>query len=65
MGLDATEFVVYKRLKIKYGAGYNVLLNEVFAWHVNARQHMFEIDLLGDEKININTELSTGISIFF
>lgn len=65
MGLGATEFADDKRLTINYGAGYQVLLNDVFAWHVNARQHMFEIDLLGDEKININTELSTGISIFF
>lgn len=65
MGLGATKFADDKRLTINYGAGYQVLLNDVFAWHVNARQHMFEIDLLGDEKININTELSTGISIFF
>ncbi len=65
MGLGATEFADDKRLTVNYGAGYQVLLNDVFAWHVSARQHMFEIDLLGDEKININTEMSTGISIFF
>jgi outer membrane beta-barrel protein len=65
MGLGATEFADDKRLTVNYGAGYQVLLNDVFAWHVSARQHMFEIDLLGDEKISINTEMSTGVSIFF
>tara|TARA_R110002167_G_scaffold128190_7_gene310222 strand:- start:678 stop:1325 length:648 start_codon:yes stop_codon:yes gene_type:complete len=65
MGLGATEFADDKRLTINYGAGYQVLLNDVFAWHVSARQHMYEIDLLGDEKNAINTELSTGISLFF
>ena len=59
------EFADDKRLTINYGAGYQVLLNDVFAWHVSARQHVYEIDLLGDEKNAINTELSTGVSIFF
>lgn len=65
MGLGATEFADDKRLTINYGAGYQVLLNDVFSWHVSARQHMYKIDLLGEEKNSINTELSTGISIFF
>tara|TARA_R110002072_G_scaffold121890_4_gene256170 strand:+ start:9160 stop:9807 length:648 start_codon:yes stop_codon:yes gene_type:complete len=65
MGLGATEFADDNRFTINYGAGYQVLLNDVFAWHVSARQHIYKIDLLGDEKNSINTELSTGISIFF
>jgi outer membrane beta-barrel protein len=65
MGLGATEFADDKRLTINYGAGYQVLLNDAFAWHMSARQHFYKIDLLGDEKNSINTELSTGISVFF
>ncbi|MFT6906947.1 MAG: outer membrane beta-barrel protein [Oleiphilaceae bacterium] len=65
LGLGATEFADDNRLTINYGAGYQVLLNDVFAWHLSARQHMYKIDLLGEEKNAINTELSTGISIFF
>ncbi len=64
-GLGATEFADDNRLTINYGAGYQVLLNDAFAWHVSARQHLYKIDLLGDEKISVNTEVSTGISIFF
>ena len=65
MGIGATNFADDNRLTINYGAGYQVLLNDVFAWHLSARQHMYKIDLLGEEKNAINTELSTGFSVFF
>lgn len=65
MGLGATEFADDNRLTINYGAGYQVLLNDSVAWHISARQHMFKIDLLGEEKNSINTEFSTGLSYFF
>lgn len=65
MGIGATEFADDNRFTINYGAGYQVLLNDAFAWHVSAKQHMYKIDLLGEEKNSINTELSTGFSIFF
>tara|TARA_B100001063_G_scaffold231196_1_gene245105 strand:+ start:295 stop:885 length:591 start_codon:yes stop_codon:yes gene_type:complete len=65
MGIGATEFADDNRFTINYGAGYQVLLNDALAWHVSARQHLYKIDLLGEEKNSINTELSTGLSIFF
>lgn len=65
MGIGATEFADDNRFTINYGVGYQVLLNDALAWHVSARQHLYKIDLLGEEKNSINTELSTGLSIFF
>lgn len=65
MGLGATEFADDNRFTINYGAGYKVLLNDALAWHISARQHVYEIDLLGEEKNSINTEFSTGLSFFF
>ena len=65
MGLGATEFADDNRFTINYGAGYQVLLNDAFAWHISARQHLFKIDLLGEEKNSVNTEFSTGLSFFF
>lgn len=65
MGLGATEFADDNRFTINYGAGYQILLNDAFAWHISARQHIYEIDLLGEEKNSVNTEFSTGLSVFF
>ncbi len=65
MGLGATEFADDNRLTINYGAGYQVLLNDALAWNVSARQHIYKIDLLGEEKNSFNTEFSTGLSFFF
>jgi len=65
MGLGATEFADDNRFTINYGAGYQVLLTDAFAWHISGRQHIYEIDLLGEDKNSINTEFSTGLSFFF
>ncbi len=65
MGLGATEFADDNRMTINYGAGYQVLINDFLAWHIAARQHLYKIDLLGEEKNSVNTELSTGLSFFF
>lgn len=65
MGIGATEFADDNRLTINYGAGYQILLNDALAWHMSARQHVYKIDLLGEEKNSFNTEFSTGLSFFF
>ncbi|MFV1873677.1 MAG: outer membrane beta-barrel domain-containing protein [Oleiphilus sp.] len=65
MGLGATEFADDNRFTINYGAGYQVLFTDELAWTISARQHIYKIDLLGEEKNSINTQFSTGFSVFF
>lgn len=64
-GIGATEFGGDERFTVNFGAGYRVLFNDWFAWHVDVRDHLFDSDLLGTEKTVHNIELSTGFSVFF
>jgi outer membrane beta-barrel protein len=65
MGLGATDFADDSRFTVNYGAGYQILLTDSLAWHISARQHLYKIDLLGEEKNSVNTEFSSGLSFFF
>ena len=47
------------------GAGYQVLLTDSVAVQIGVRQHYYRIDVLGAEKTSMNTEVSTGLSVFF
>jgi outer membrane beta-barrel protein len=65
MGIGATDFADDTRLTGSFGAGYQFLVNDWLALHVAAKQHLYKIDLLGEDKMSFNTEFSTGISFFF
>lgn len=64
-GAGATDFAGDNRFTVNYGAGYQVLFTDSFSVHINARQYLFDSDILGEDKTFVNTELSTGISLFF
>jgi len=64
-GLGATEFADDNRLTVNFGAGYQVLLNDWLSLHVTVREHVYKIDLLGEEKNSFNTEVTSGLSVFF
>lgn len=64
-GVGATSFADDNRLTYNFGVGYQVLINDALAIHFNAREHIYDIDLLGEDKISWNTELSLGLSVFF
>ena len=53
------------RFTLNAGAGYQVLLTDSVAVHIGVRQHYYRIDVLGAEKTSMNTEVSTGLSVFF
>jgi len=64
-GAGATEFAGDNRFTANLGVGYQLLMTDWFAWHINFREHFFDIDVLGESKTSKNTELSTGLSVFF
>ena len=64
-GLGSTQFAGDDRFTVNFGAGYRFLLNDSVAFHVDFRDHMFDIDLLGEEKTTHNLEGHLGVTVFF
>jgi outer membrane beta-barrel protein len=64
-GLGSTEFAGDDRFTVNFGAGYRFLLNDSVALHIDFRDHLFDIDLLGEEKTAHNLEGHLGFTVFF
>jgi outer membrane beta-barrel protein len=64
-GLGSTRFAGDDRFSVNFGAGYRFLLTDSIALHVDFRDHLFDIDLLGEEKTAHNLEGSVGVTVFF
>ena len=64
-GAGATEFAGDNRFTANVGAGYQVLLTDSVSIHLGVREHFYRIDVLGEEKTSLNTEVSGGLSVFF
>lgn len=64
-GAGATEFAGDTRFTVNVGAGYQVLLTDSVSIHLGVREHFYRIDVLGEEKTSMNTEVSGGLSVFF
>jgi len=64
-GLGSTTFAGDDRFTVNVGAGYRFLLNDSVALHLDFRDHLFDIDLLGEEKTVHNLEGHLGFTVFF
>lgn len=64
-GLGSTTFAGDDRFTVNFGAGYRFLLNDSVALHVDFRDHLFDIDILGEEKTTHNLEGHLGVTVFF
>ncbi len=64
-GAGNTRFAGDDRFTINLGAGYRFLATDWLAIHLDVRDHMFEIDLLGEKKSTHNIEISGGLALFF
>lgn len=64
-GIGSTKFAGDNRRTLNLGFGYRAILNDWLAFHLDARNHIFDIDLLGEQKTNHNLELHTGLTLFF
>ncbi|HNP35660.1 MAG TPA: outer membrane beta-barrel domain-containing protein [Woeseiaceae bacterium] len=64
-GLGSTRFAGDDRFTVNYGAGYRFLLTDSIALHLDFRDHLFDIDLFGEEKTAHNLEGSLGVTVFF
>ena len=64
-GLGSTEFADDDRFTVNFGAGFRFLLTDSVALHVDFRDHLFDSDILGREKVTHNLEGTIGVSMFF
>ncbi len=64
-GTGSTEFAGDERHTLNLGFGYRFIFNDWLAGHLDARDHIFDIDLSGSNKTSHNLEVSTGLTLFF
>jgi outer membrane beta-barrel protein len=64
-GLGSTRFAGDDRFTVNVGVGYRFLLTDSVALHLDFRDYLFDIDLLGEEKTAHNLEGQLGVTVFF
>jgi outer membrane beta-barrel protein len=64
-GLGSTRFAGDDRFTINVGAGYRFLITDSVTLHLDFRDHLFDTDLLGEEKTVHNIEAHLGMTLFF
>ncbi len=64
-GAGSTTFAGDDHFTINYGVGYRFLVTDYLAIHTNFRDHLFNMDLLGESKTTHNIELSFSATVFF
>jgi outer membrane beta-barrel protein len=64
-GVGSTTFDEQRRPTYNFGGGLRVFLNDHFALQVDARDHIFSLDLLGQRQSTQNLELTAGVTVFF
>jgi outer membrane beta-barrel protein len=64
-GLGSTRFADDDRFTVNFGAGFRFLLNDSITLRLDFRDHLYDIDILGDEKTVHNLEGTLGFTVFF
>ena len=64
-GVGNTDFASDNRFTLNLGLGIRLIPRDWFAIHADIRDHIFDIDLLGQEKTTHNFETHIGITFFF
>lgn len=65
LGAGNTSFAGDNYFTFAYGAGYRVLATDSIALHFDVRDHMFNIDITGEDKTTHNIEFNLGGTWFF
>jgi len=64
-GVGGTRFAGEDNFTWNVGFGYKILANDWLALRVDARDHVFDVNLLGEKRTNHNLEFTGGLSVFF
>lgn len=65
LGAGSTRFAGDDRFTLTGGAGVRVLVKDWLAVHLDMRDHVMEIDVLGREKTSHNYEATLSLTAFF
>lgn len=64
-GIGGTSFAGNDEFTVNFGIGFRMLFNDWLAWHVDARDYLFDRSVFGESESTHNLELRTGFSVFF
>ncbi|MEE9492262.1 MAG: outer membrane beta-barrel domain-containing protein [Gammaproteobacteria bacterium] len=64
-GIGGTDFAGDDHTTWNIGAGYRVLLKDWISLRLDARDYIFDIDLLGEKQTNHDLEFTAGVSLYF
>ena len=64
-GVGSTHFAGDDRFTFNVGMGYRFLAADWLALHADVRDHIFDMDLLGETRTTHNIEITGGITAFF
>jgi outer membrane beta-barrel protein len=64
-GVGSTKFNEQRRPTYNFGAGFRLFLTDAIALQLDARDHIFSLDLLGKRQSTQNLELTGGLAFFF
>jgi outer membrane beta-barrel protein len=64
-GVGKTNFAGDDRFTVNLGLGLRLMPLDWVAVHADVRDHVFDIDLLGQEKTSHNLEAHVGVTFFF
>jgi outer membrane beta-barrel protein len=65
LGAGSTRFAGDDFFTVALGAGYRLLVNDWLAVRLDARDLIFDSDLLGDSKVTQNLQFTFGLTAFF
>ncbi|PCJ47491.1 MAG: outer membrane beta-barrel domain-containing protein [Gammaproteobacteria bacterium] len=64
-GIGSTKFAGDQRFTITAGAGYRIIMMDWLALHIEVKNHIFDIDILGTDKTTHNISYKVGFTVFF
>lgn len=64
-GVGSTRFNQQRRATFNFGSGLRVFLNDNLSLQIDARDHVFSLDVLGKNQNTQNLELSFGVTATF
>jgi outer membrane beta-barrel protein len=63
--IGSTEFAGESHFTVSYGFGYRFLASNHLSLYLDTRDHTFNIDILGENKVTHNLEMTFGASYYF
>ena len=64
-GVGSTEFAGDDRFTINFGTGYQILFADAFSLNIDVRDLIFNIDVLGEDKVTHNLQYTVALGWFF